>query len=552
MLKTVHPRRVAAFAAHMTGPRAVAAAGAVLAALGVAIAPGCAVGPDFTAPTASVAPHYLEARHRSIVTSRQEYQDWWKVFHDPVLDQLVEIAYSQNLTLLTAGTRVLEARAQLGVAIGEFYPQTQQADGRITFNNPSHADAAASPQANLANYWQSALGLRATWELDFWGKYRRGVESADAAYLSSIAAYDGVLVSLLGDVASTYITIRTLEKQIEIARDNVIKQRRALEIAHDRFKGGTATELDVFQAENVLGATEATIPQLGIQLQQGVNALRVQLGVEPRSLTFLLSRRTARQPAAPRRAFIGVPADLLRRRPDVRAAELRAAAQCAQIGVAEAELYPAISLSGVWGGSAATLNGHTLHQTLTPAGLTYSFGSFVKWNLLNYGQITNNVRLQDATLQEYITEYQNTVLKAQRDVENGVAMFVLSQAQVKYLRESVTAAKGALTVSLLQYKLGTRDFTAVLTSEQNLYQAENNLAVAEGNVLLGLTSTYRALGGGWQIREKGDFVPPAINAQMRARTNWGEVLPPADEPQPMTPGLPGLEDRGPTVRLPEW
>jgi NodT family efflux transporter outer membrane factor (OMF) lipoprotein len=539
MVMAVHPRRAVAFRAFS----------AVLLALSAA---GCAVGPDFIPPSAPVAGKYLEANYPSIQTNRQEYREWWKVFHDPVLDQLIEIAYSQNLTLLAAGTKVLEARARLGVAIGEFYPQRQGAGGRISFNNPSHADAAASPQGNLSNYWQSTVGLRAAWELDFWGKFRRGIESADAAYLASIAAYDAVLVSLLGDVASTYVGVRTLEKQIAIAESNVIKQKKALLIARERFEGGAATELDIFQAENVLGATEATVPQLRIQLQQGLNALCVQLGMEPRSLIFLLSRSTGETPAAPKRAFIGVPADLLRRRPDVRAAELRAAAQCAQIGVAEAELYPAISLSGIWGGSAATLNGHTLPQTLTPLGLTYSFGPFVKWNLLNYGQITNNVRLQDAALQQYITEYQNTVLKAQQDVENGVAMFVLSQRQVKHLQDSVTAANGALNVSLVQYKLGTRDFTAVLTSEQNLYQAENNLAIAEGNVLLGLIETYRALGGGWQIRENGDFVPPAVNAEMRARTNWGELLPPAGEPQPEAAGLPGPEDRGPTVRLPEW
>lgn len=151
-------------------PRRAATSAALISALGAIVAAGCAVGPDFTPPTASIAGQYLEARHRSIVTSRQEYQDWWKVFHDPVLDQLIDMAYSQNLTLLAAGMRVLEARAQLGVAIGEFYPQTQQADGHMSFNHPSHADAAANPQANLSNYWQSAVGLHAAWELDFWGQ----------------------------------------------------------------------------------------------------------------------------------------------------------------------------------------------------------------------------------------------------------------------------------------------------------------------------------------------------------------------------------------------
>jgi NodT family efflux transporter outer membrane factor (OMF) lipoprotein len=515
---------------------------------------GCAVGPDFIPPDAPVADHYLESRTSAIKTNRQVQQNWWRVFRDPTLNRLTAIAYNQNLTLLTAGTRVLAARAQLGVMIGDFYPQQQQAAGGLTYNNPSHADIAANPQASLANYWQSALGLRATWELDFWGRFRRGVEAADAAYLASIASYDAVLVTLVGDVASTYIGIRTLEKQIGIAKDNVVKQQKALVIARERFTGGAATELDIYQAENVLGATEATVPQLTIQLRQGQNALRVLLGMAPKPLGGLLARGSGRIPSTPGKAFLGGPADLLRRRPDIRAAELRVAAQSAEVGVAEADLYPALSLTGRWGGTASTLNGSDLGKMWRPAGLTYSLGPTLQWNILNYGQITNNVRFEDATLQQYITEYQNTVLKAQQEVENGVAVFVLSQVQAKHLRDSVTAAKGALDISLIQYKLGTRDFTAVLTSEQNLYQAENSLAVAEGNIAQGLTSIYRALGGGWQIREKknGEFVPPVINAQMRARTNWGDVLPPANEPQPPTPGLPGPEDRGPTVRPPEW
>lgn len=520
--------------------------------VGALLLGGCAVGPDFVTPAAPVVAKYLESKSRAVSTEREAYRDWWKVFRDPILDRLVETAYAQNLTLLSAGTRVLQARAQLGVAIGEFYPQQQEGVGSVTYNRPSHADVAANPQTSLVNFWQSSLGARAAWELDFWGKFRRGVESADAAYLASIATYDDVLVTLLGDVAKTYIGIRTIEQQIAIARANIVRQRRALELANDRFRGGAATKLDVYQAENVLGATEATIPQLVIELQQGRNALCVLLGMPPQSLESLLARSIGKIPVAPAKIFVGIPADLLRRRPDVRAAELRAASQSAQVGVAEADLYPAISLTGRLGGSASTINGARLSQMFTPAGLTYSFGPTFQWNLLNYGQITNNVRFEDATLQQYLVDYQNTVVNAQRDVENGISTYLQSRIEVEYLRRSVAAANGALEIAFTEYKLGTRDFTTVLTAEQNLYTAENNLATALGQVPLGLTSVYRALGGGWQIREGYEFVPPAVNAEMRARTDWGDVLPPAGAPQPPAPGLPGPEDRGPTVRPPEW
>jgi NodT family efflux transporter outer membrane factor (OMF) lipoprotein len=535
----------------------------VLAAAMAAMVGACAVGPDFVPPSAPVAPAWLEWRNKSLKSGDYEYHDWWRVFHDPVLDRLIEIAYEQNLTLLSAGTKVLQARAELGVAIGEFWPQKQQALGGVSYNLLSQANAQSSPAAGagqsspvpsvrVINFWSDAIGVQAAWELDFWGKFRRGVESVDSAYLASIATYDDVLVTLLGDVAGTYIGIRTLEKQIAIARANVVRQKKALVIARDRYQGGATSDLDVYQAENVLGATQATVPQLTIQLQQGLNALRVLLGMAPEPLGFLLARSTGIIPAAPRTAAVGIPADLLRRRPDIRSAELKAAAQSAQIGVAAAELYPAISIAGVFGGTASNVGGHNLWQAFHPVGQAFSVGPSFQWNLLNYGQITNNVRLQDATLQQYLVDYQNTVLQAQQDVENGISTYLNSRTQAEYLRRSMEAAKGALRTALLQYQDGTRDFTTVLLAEQNLLLAENNLAMATGNISTGLVSVFRALGGGWQIRDGNGFVTVSTAQEMRSRTNWGEVLSPAGEPPPPVPGLPGPEDRGPTVRPPEW
>lgn len=513
---------------------------------------GCAVGPDFTPPPAPVADRWLESRVKSIDTSHLAYHEWWRAFHDPTLDRLIDIAAEQNLTLLSAGTKVLQARAALGIAIGEFFPQKQQATGAVNYNLLSQANPVANPAIKVINFWTDALGVQAAWELDFWGKFRRGVESADATYLASIASYDDVLVTLLGDVARTYIGIRTVEKQIAIARANIVRQREAVRIARDKYKGGAATLLDVYQAENVLGATEATVPQLMIQLQQGLNALRVLLGMAPEPLDSLLARSNGKIPSTPVKAAVGIPADLLRRRPDIRAAELRAAAQSAQVGVAVADLYPAISITGTFGGLASNVGGHNLLQLFHPVARTFSVGPSFQWNLLNYGQITNNVRLQDATLQQYLVDYQNAVLKAQQEVEDGIATFVWSRSQAYYLRQSVAAAKGAVHIALLEYQQGTRDFTTVLTAEQNLYQAENNLAVADGNIPTGLVAVFRALGGGWQIRDGRGFVDIATAEEMRHRTDWGVLLTPAGEPQPTPPGLPGPEDRGPTVRPPEW
>jgi NodT family efflux transporter outer membrane factor (OMF) lipoprotein len=512
----------------------------------------CTVGPDYVPPEAPVGDKFRETNNRSVVSTRQDYREWWKGFHDPTLNRLIQTAYDQNLTLLSAGTRVLQARAALGIAIGVSYPQVQQGTGSLIYNRTSAATPLAGPTATPAFFWTDSLAVQAAWELDFWGKFRRGVESADGAYLASIASFDDVLVSLLGDVTATYIGIRATEQLIAIARTNVRKQKQALDIADAKYRGGGTSERDVFQATNVLGATQAAIPQLTIQLEQGQNALSVLLGIPPQPLTALLARSRGRIPLPPRTVAVGIPADLLRRRPDVRVAELAALAQSAQIGVAAAQLYPAISISGTFGGSASTANTHSLGQVVSSTGMTYAGGPSFQWNILNYGQITNNVRLQDAKLQQLLVDYQNTVLKAQQEVDNGLAAFVQSRFQVGFLRRSAQAANGALKIALEQYEQGATDFTTVLTAEQNLFQAESNLAQASANVSLGLAAVYRALGGGWQIREDSYFVTAATRNQMRARTDWGSLLPPAGEPQPPAPGLPGPDDIGPTVRPPQW
>lgn len=521
-------------------------------AVALALAPaGCMVGPDFTRPTAPLADKWIESDNPAVNAAHQEYQNWWTVFHDPALDRLVDTAYRQNLTLMAAGARVLEARALLGVAIGEVYPQTQQIGANVNYNQASQTDPAANPVHPLGNYWLASLGTQVTWELDFWGKFRRGVQSADAAYLASIATYDDVLVTLLGDVATSYIGIRTLQEQIAIAQDNVLKQRKALAIARDRFHGGTATGLDVFQAENVLAQTEATIPQLTAQLQQGQAALRVLLGMAPESLDALLAG-PATIPVPPADIAAGIPADLIRRRPDIRSAELNAAAQSAQIGMARADLFPSFSLTGAFGTTAGNTGTNHVSDVFTAPGIQFAFGPTFSWPVLNYGQITNNVRVQDARLQALLIAYRNTVLNAQKEVESGLAAFLQGRLQVAFLRRSVAAANSALRISMDQYLLGTRDFTTVLSAEQNLYQAENSLASASGSVSVGLASVYRSLGGGWQIREGNDFVNAATRDEMRGRTNWGTLLSPAGQPQPPAPGLPSAADMGPDVLDPQW
>lgn len=525
-----------------------AAARAALAALAVgATLAGCMIGPDFVAPDAPLATHYPAAGDPAVDTTRQEYRDWWRVFGDPTLDWLVATAYAQNLDLRMAGVRVLAARAQLGIAIGELYPQEQAASGAVSYNRIP----GSIPYNIIDNtYWQAYLGAQAGWEIDLWGKIRRGVESADLAYLSSVASYDDVLVTLLGDVASTYVQLRTLQRRIAIAEENVVRQRDAVRIARNRFHAGVVTKRDVYQAENVLGSTEAAIPALRIELAQAENALAVLLGVPPGTLGDVL-RPTGLIPIAPLEIAVGIPADLLRRRPDIRQAELDAASQCARIGIAKADLLPAFSLVGNVGVLSTDIGRGSLSDLFASKRLTYGAGPTVQWNILNYGQITNNVRLQDARYQELLVGYQRTVLAAQQEVADAMTMFLESRRQEAALHGSAVAAAGALRIAMNEYTEGSADFTTVLTAEQRLFSAENDLAVARGNVPLGLIAAYRALGGGWQVREGYEFVPPDTRTQMAERTNWGTVLSP-ELLSPEAPGLPGPADVGPTLRLPEW
>lgn len=516
---------------------------------------GCMmVGPDYQTPEAPVAEKWLGWNDRP-GKDTPDLRAWWRVFHDPVLNKLIDLASEQNLTLLSAGTRVLEARAQLGVAVGELFPQSQQGQGMLRYQRMSQAVplGAGGASNTLRNFWLDALNMQAAWEIDIWGKFRRGVESADAAYLSSIASYDDVLVTLMGDVASTYVGIRVLEKQIAIARANVVRQREAARVARDRYEGGAESMLDVHQAENILANTEASVPRLQIQLNKGLNALRVLLGMPPQSLDFLMSRGTGRIPQPQGKVSLGPSADLLRRRPDIRAAELRAMAQSAQIGVAKAELLPAISISGNFGGVASDTNGRHLGDVFTPVGRAFMLGPSFKWNVLNYGQITNNVRLQDAKLQEYLIDYQNAVLRAQQEVENGIYTYRLSQSEAAYLLKGVREAQGAVNIALLEYQQGTRDFTTMLNAQQYVYDTENSYATAAGNVANGLIMIYRSLGGGWQIREGKPFVPEKVAQEMRSRTDWGAILAPDNAPPTQsTNELPAPENVGPLIRWPDW
>ena len=503
---------------------------------------GCMVGPDFRRPEAAVSPSWIEAADNRVKGEAGNYRNWWRSFADPLLDRLVDRAYRENLTLRAAGVRVLEARAQLGIAVGEFYPQTQQTAGSLEHVRTSGSSAQPFPPFEFS---QDQIALSASWELDFWGKFRRSIQSASAAWLATAADYDNALVSLTADVADSYINVRTLEKRLDIARQNVETQQESLKIAEARFRFGAASQLDVEQAKTQLNDTRASIPTLRAQLRQQKDALCVLLGMAPNDLADML-KGPAGIPVSPRQITVGIPADLLRRRPDIRSAEYQAAAQSARIGVARAELYPALSLNGSFGFLASNAGQARLGDLFQWQSRSYQFGPAFQWNILNYGQIKNNVRLQDAKLQELLLNYQNSVLKAQQDVEDNLAALLRSQERASFLAESAQAARNSLDLAVRQYREGVKDFTTVLLAQQSLLSEQDSLAATLGSISVNLVGVFRALGGGWEPREGQEPVPAAVKEEMEKRTGWGRLLSPASYNPPAGKGPES------SPRLPDW
>ncbi len=455
---------------------------------------GLKVGPNYHGAEACTEPHWIDAADARVRQEPTDLVQWWTVFQDPVLDRLIECACRQNLTLREAGLRILEARAQLGITEGNFFPQVQTASGGYQRAVNSGANPLAytvngvvvggftptggvfqpgnfSGQGTLVltpplttQGWN--LGLNMAWELDFWGRFRRAMAAAEDTLEANCADYNGAVVTLLADVAKYYVQLRTDEKRIALARANAVLQRRVLEIARRRFLEGQTNDLDLNQARSTLAQTEAQIPLLQSDLRAAANRLCVLMGMPPADLAAQLGE--APIPAAPATVAAGIPADLLRRRPNVCRAERLAAAQAEQIGIAEVDLYPVFKINGNMGYSAATFS-----QLFESNAFYGSIGPGVQWNIFNYGRIRNNMRLQDAKFQEFLTIYRRIVLQAAEEAENGLSRFLREQERSMLLDESVSSAQLAVRTVVQQYEAGGIDFTRVSQIEQDLVQQQD-------------------------------------------------------------------------------
>ncbi len=487
---------------------------------------GLKVGPNYGRPPAPVAEAWIEADHPGVQVTPPAIGDWWSIFGDPTLAGLIEKAYEQNPTLRVVDARVLEARAGQAIAVGNIFPQSQQAlatynriqlssNSRLNLGSNTSGSGANTPPGGTNTLGSKSNGLafsnwfhgfNLSWELDLWGRFRRNIESNNATLEASVENYDAALVTLFADIATNYTQYRVAQQRIKIARSNVEIQERVLSLADQKFRVGTTTRLDVEQAKTVLEQTRSTIPALQIQLGQANDTLCILLGFPPRDLEPDLGPGPdlgqSPIPNTPAWVAAGIPADLLRRRPDVRGAERQVAAQSALIGVAEADLYPTLTINGLIGWDA---------QDFAKTFATKSFQGLLlpnfRWNILNYGRIQNNIHLQQARTEELIASYQNQVLVAGREVQVSLRGFLRSQEQAEALRRSVEAAAAATQVGVSQYQTGTIDFNRVFNLETTQVQQQDRLATSQGDIALNLISVYRALGGGWEYRLPK--VPPA-------------------------------------------
>ncbi len=487
---------------------------------------GFKVGPDYCPPTVETEPDWIDGENPLLSTGQVDEGAWWAQLRDPVLDNLTSGVRENNWTLRELGARVLASRAELDFTQGKFYPQRQSIGGEYS-RNVFNFDQGPIPATilNLLGYqkWYNT-GLAAFavgWEVDFWGKYRRAIESQSAEFESSIAARDQAMVILQADVAEAYVQYRVAQSQTSLARRLAIFEGELVKLSRIKFDKGATSEIDPRTSETAYQATRAKIRGYELQARVAMNRISVLTGRPPRNLETELGE--AGLPELPGKLIVGIPQDLIRRRPDLRQAERKVAAQSARIGVAKSELFPALSLNGNIGVYYTTLGNFAKLGSLEG-----SFGPSVHWNVLNYGRLLAMVRREDAKFGEAVASLENRVLEAQREVEDGMIRFLKEGEIVEELGKGATSARRAMELGVLQYREDASNYLWVYNLERALAQTLEQLINARGQQLLALVATYKALGGGWNLDEgvrETNELPESNNALPRPKPVRIEDLP---------------------------
>ena len=479
----------------------------------------CKVGPDYVRPEAPEPDAWQMKVAEEVNQDEPPILTWWDELGDTVLTDLVRRAEFSNLDLKIAVARVREARALRGVAVGGYFPDVTLNGAYSYFKiseNSLQGQAQQEAGFDIEPQEQWDFSLDASWEIDVWGRVRRQVEAATAQFEASVEDYRDVLVSLYAEVAAGYIDVRTFQTRLDFARQNAETQRQTVQLTRDRFNAGLVSGLDVSQAETNLASTEAEIPSLEIAVNNSLNRLAVLLGETPGALNGELGE-IGPIPEPPDEIATGLPAELLRRRPDVRRAERLLAAQTALVGVAVADLYPSFSLTGILslvaGGGTNLLTGESVGWSLIPG---------VRWNLFAGGKIRNNIRVQEARTEQALHIYEQSVLLALEEVEDVMVAYVSEKVRRDRLAEAAGAAQRSVNIVRTQYLSGLTDFQRYLDSERALFVEQDRLAASEGQVVRNLIALNKALGGGWsqqdlapdrQAGAADDDTPPSEGAR---------------------------------------
>src|SRR5262245_34583982 len=453
---------------------------------------GCTVGPDHTPPQTKVPGAWPEPLEAGLTPQAPDLYGWWRTFQDAMLDSLVDRAFTGSLDLREAAARVREARALRGIVAADQFPSVDvggsasyQRSSANTFNNPG-----GFPGQKTDFY---EVGFDATWEVDLFGRVRRAVEAAAAGVEGAVEAQRGARVVLVAEVPRNYVEFRSAQARLAIARQNVRTQQDTLELSRDRLAAGLGTELQVSQARAQLETTRSQIPPLVTTLKEAGFRLDILLGLQPGTLTAELESG-APVPPTPTAVPIGLPAELLRRRPDIRRAERELAAATARIGVAKADLYPRLTLSGSFGFESEDLG--TLFDTGSRA---WSAGPVaVRWPIFDAGRIRSNIRLQEARQEQILVAYERTVLQAYEEVANALVAYARVRERRESLALAVEADQRAVDLANDLWTRGLTDFLNVLDTQRALFLLQDQLATSDAAVTTSLVALYKALGGGWE------------------------------------------------------
>jgi len=453
----------------------------------ILILTGCAtVGPDYVPPKTSVSPTWYTQLKGGLTAEEMDPKTlatWWSTLNDPELSSLIDRAVIGNLDLRKARARVREARARRGIATADLFP-TLNATGSATWSRSSK-DTGEGHSSELYS-----ASFDATWEVDIFGGVRRSVEAAEADVEASQEELRNTLVSLLAEVALNYIEVRTLQARLAVAEANLKTQTETWQLTQWRYEAGLSDELAVQQSRYTLENTRSQIPTIRISLDEAMNRIAVLLGEQPGTVHAELEKPVP-IPVTPLRVAVGVPADLLRRRPDVRQAERQLAAQTARIGVAMADLYPRFTLNGSIGVETLSLS------TLSSGIWTLTGIPKISWTIFKAGAIRQNIEVQSALQEQALIQYEATVLGALEEVENILVAYTEEQNKRNILREATEAAQKAVDLALYKYQSGLTDFSNVLEAQRSLLSFQEQLAQSDGTITSNLIRLYKALGGGW-------------------------------------------------------